>query len=63
MDGVPLPVFSGTTALVLFAIYLRLRGRLNNVQLAICIVIALAIGYAIYKIQLSATVTAPSEIV
>jgi hypothetical protein len=62
MNGVPMPVFSGTTALVLFAIYLRLRGRLNNVQLAICIVIALAIGYAIYKIQLSAAVVTPNAI-
>lgn len=58
-----MPVFSGTTALVLFAIYLRLRGRLTNLQMAIGILVALAIGYGIYRIQLSAAVVTPSAVV
>ena len=36
--------WAGTTALVLFAIYLRARGRVTNLQMALLIVFALLVG-------------------
>lgn len=63
MENVPMPVFSGTTALVLFAIYLRLRGRLTNLQMVIGILVALMIGYAIYNIQASAGSVTPNSVI
>lgn len=49
-EQIPTEVFSGTTALVLFAIYLRVRGRITTWQMIIFMLLALLVGAGIMRL-------------
>lgn len=57
MEQVPLPVFSGTTALILFAVYLRIRNRVTTLQMLILMAFALLMGFVILRLLAPAMLT------